>query len=481
MSNNNNVNHAVYYCDGSCRPNPGYSGSGVFGYIYKEVKKSRSFKHPFHATLFFTEEGILPTRGQVELEVTHIVEIIKCINNPTSTNNEAELVATLEAIKHASTLPDLKSITIYTDSNYIVSAYNENIDKWKLNNWQRIDNKPIVHIKEWMLIDDYNRVLSESGIDLKIIWVKGHSDSYCNNISDTYSVIASNASRIQFEEKTEPFCETVLNQCITFDEFKKSFADKDFIYFFRDLYFSSGDIDDTNYCFLTNSENPLMIGKKNTESIFVANTGYVPSLISSVKKLYRNIPRNYVTTCCIKLSKLDNKDFFRLTNYIDIKYLVVKSKSSHSNTYSIVNDTTPFILENRADFPFIVNASSLFNRMAEIESDLTEFNNNLYVYDITDKLIKDNKFILSNKDKNLDFSTVVEKDIRFKQKLIVTIGYDIPSFLAMKNIEKEIDKILMIVETKPDSNFCTVYFNFVTTTRNIYTVNIENKYLRLTY
>ena len=429
--------------------------------------------------MFFTEEGILPVKGTVELEVTHIVEIIKARNNPQSTNNEAELLATISALQHAVTVEGIKSVTVYTDSNYIVSSYNENLEKWKKNGWQRLDGKVIVHIKEWEQIDQHAKTLASHGCILKIVWVKGHSDSYGNGIADTYSVIGSNSSKLQFENPTEPFVETVLDQCITFEAFKKSFAEKDFIYFFRDLYFSSNDTNDTNYCFLTTSENPLTVGRRSSESIFVANTGYVPPLIQSIKKLYRSLPRNYTTTCCIKLAKLDNKDFFRLTNYIDISLLVVKANHTTSNVYTIINDSTPFLLENRADFPFIVSASNLFNKMVDLETTMATDNNGLYIYDITDKMVANKKLVLTNKDKIIDFSDTVKDELTFKQKPFAVIGYDIPNFLALKNIEQDIDKVLMVVETSTETNFCTIYYNFVTNRRNIYTVNIENKYLRI--
>lgn len=456
------MSKAIFYCDGSCTPNPGYAGYGVFGYVYKEVDKSKNFKHPVHP-LYFTENGLLKEKSSVNLEVFQILEVIKSLNSPNSTNNEAELCAVITSLEKALLIPNLTDLTIYTDSNYIVTSFNENINKWKQNNWERIDNKKIVHLNEWLIIDKYITEFKEKNINLKIEWVKGHSDSYCNNIADLYSIIGSNGSIVNAANNKNTT--TLLDKVSTYKEFKESYLDKDFIYFFRDLYFSSDKIDDNTYCFLSSSEDPNSIGKRNNVSIFAVNNGYVPDFINKLKTLYRNIERNYVITCCIKLSKLDNKDILRLTNIVDLEYLLRKN----NNVYFLVGDNSPFIFECRHNFPFIMSATTIFSNMLSIETykDYTKI-------DVTDYFIKDKKVIITNKDKDFDFSELVT-NINLKQKLIVSLGYDIPSYLALKNIEKDIEKIYLIIIE--EDNYLTIYFNIMTINRNIYSCNIEKKYI----
>lgn len=453
---------AVFFTDGSCRSNPGYAGSGVFGYTYSIVDKPKNFKHPSHA-LYFTETGLFNKKDNANLEVLHIIEVIKSLNKPNSTNNEAELQAVIISLEKAVLIPDLSDITIYTDSNYIVTSFNENLDKWKQNNWKRQDNKQIVHLDEWLIIDKYINLFKEKNVTLKIEWVKGHSDSYGNSIADLYSVIGSNGSAINYANNKDTTI--LLDKISTYKEFKESYIDKDFICFFRDLYFSSDKLNDANYCFLSSSEDPNSIGKRNNTSIFAVNTGYVPDFINKFKNLFRNIKRNYVTTCCIKLNKLDNKDILRLTNMMNLEYLLCKN----NNTYLLVGDNTPFIFECGNNFPFIMSATIIFSNMLNVET-YKEYTK----IDVTDYFIKDKKLILTNKDKDFDFSELIT-NVVLKQKLIVSLGYDIPSYLALKNIEKDIEKIyLLVIE---EDNFLTIYFNIVTTNRNIYSCNIEKKYI----
>lgn len=461
----------VCFCDGSCRGNPGYAGSGVYGYTYRESTKHKNHKHPNNSKYYFTSEGILTEKNTTPIEVIDIVEIIKAINSSNSTNNEAELLAVTTALQKARLMDNLKEVTIYTDSNYIVTSFNENIEKWKQNNWKRIDGKTIIHINEWTIIDNIHKEFIDKGIKLNINWVKGHSDNYGNNIADLYSVIGSNAARQLTDNNT-----TILDQVIPYSEYKESFNDKDFMFFFRDLYFSSNSLDDTNYCFISNSEDSNILGKRNNYSIFVTNIGYVPTIINDIKKFYRSIERDYTTTCCIKICKLENKNIYRLTKLIDIKYFLTKISC---NNYSLVGDKTPFLFENTINFPFIINASTLFSNMVYIDESMDNDQYNIIKKDITDDLIKDGKLKITNKDKFLDFTEKLKDIITLKQKLIIKIGYDIPNYLALKNIEKDIKKVNMIILTNYDNNFCTVYINIVTSNRILYSTNIENKYLAL--
>lgn len=481
MSSEVKNTHFVCYTDGSCRPtNPGTAGYGLFGYTYRYTEKPKNIKHPVHTNRFFTQSGIHPERDEQAIEVLNVLEVIRAINNPTSTNNEAELLAFICALEKASTLEDISTVTIYTDSNYIVTAFNENIPKWKANGWKRQDGKPIVHIDAWLKIYSYMQAYELSGIQLKAIWVKAHADNYCNNLADLYSIVGSNSARRQIHiDPTDTFTETVYESFIPYRDYKSSYPEKDFTMFFRDLYFTSMSSEDYNYCFLSTSEEPNMIGKRDTASIFALNIGYVPKFVNDLKAIYRSIPRDYVATCCIKLSKFENKDFFRLTEKVSIDDLISRNNSNGKTTYEIIGDSSPFMFESGMKYPFMVNATALFSRMAYISDDIAIEDQYKFVIDVTDRIVNQGKLLISNKEKVLDYTALVEPYVKMKQKLLITVGYDIPSYLALKNIERDIKKVFLVVKTNPDNNFCTVYVGIETDVRTLYTVNIENKFLRI--
>jgi len=478
MDNDKYIN-CVYYTDGSTMPtNPGYGGIGIFGYYYKLSDKHKNIKHPVYANLFFTTEGIKPTKEDTPIEVLKIVEIIKAVNNPLTTNNESELIGFIMALERSLEIENLKSVTIYTDSNYIVSSFNENMDRWISNNWCRQDNKPIAHRDMWENIKEYKERFKLNMIDLNVVWVKSHSDNHCNNIADIYSAIGSNSSKIQYNS-TSDFNENILNSELTYSEYKKSYPEKDLMLFFRELYFSSDYLDDTNYCFLSSSDNPTTIGKRDTTTIFASIIGYILPSINVIKKEFRNLKRNYISTCCIKLTKLENKEIHRLMELVNPKYLICKMIYNGRPCFHFIRDSSPFVFEIGTSYPFIVNATALFTRMLDVINEKDSELKNRYIFDITARIVKDNKIAFSNKEKQLDFSDVIEGKLNLRQKLLVSIGYDIPNYLALKNIESEIRKVNLIIDSKEDSNFCTVYVEIETTNRSLYTVNIENKFLRV--
>ena len=114
----------VLFMDGSCRPNPGFAGFGIYGYIYTDAEKPKNHKHPHHGTLYYTDIGVQKFKSVTPIAVSHVVEMIQAVGNSQSTNNEAELKAIVASLKKASTLEDIVDIALWTDSNYIVSAFN---------------------------------------------------------------------------------------------------------------------------------------------------------------------------------------------------------------------------------------------------------------------------------------------------------------------------------------------------------------------
>ena len=476
--------HFVAHADGSSKGNPGFSGFGIFGFLYSEVDRPKNIKHPVHGTLFFTPTGLSNVKSEQSIEVTHVFEVIHAINSMTATNNEAELGAVCCALQRANTLTGLKTVTIFTDSNYVAGSFEGGIEKWRQNDWKRIDGKPIVHRSQWELIDSLRKELQAKDVVVAVNWVKGHNGDHSNELADLYSVIGSNSARRQLTEN-QPFVERLLDSLLPYQEFKKSYLDRDILFYFRDLYFSSNPLDDKHYCFLCTSEDPNSVGKRDTSSIFAINVGYIPEVVNKLKDVYRKLQRNYVTNCCIKLSKLENKDMYRLAHLINPEDLITKVEKSGRLVYTMVKDTTPFMFENDADYPFIVEAGRLFTNMAHVSDMVEDQDDRLLVKDITDRIVKEGKIVFSNKDKHLDFTEVVESDLStnqrlvLRQKLLVTVGYDIPAYLALKNLEGQIEKVSLVLDYQRENNFCSMYIKIDTKDRTIYSINIENKFLKV--
>jgi len=128
------------YTDGACSGNP---GDGGWGAVLKY--------------------------GPHEKEISGFEE--------NTTNNRMELTA---AIKALNMLKETCEVDLYSDSAYLVNAFNKGwVNNWKLNGWMTSGKDEVKNIELW-------KVLDELDSKHKITWikVKGHSDNEYNNRCD---------------------------------------------------------------------------------------------------------------------------------------------------------------------------------------------------------------------------------------------------------------------------------------------------------
>lgn len=133
------------YTDGACSGNPGHGGWGAL-LIFKGKKKEIS--------------------GYLE----------------TTTNNQMELMAAIEALK---VLKKPCKVNLYTDSTYVQKGITEWIYNWEKNNWRKRDNSPVKNIELWQKLQQ-----EMEKHDIIWNWVKGHSDNEGNNTADRLAVEA---------------------------------------------------------------------------------------------------------------------------------------------------------------------------------------------------------------------------------------------------------------------------------------------------
>ena len=128
------------YTDGACSGNPGPGGWGAI-LMYEDIKKEIS-------------GGKKKTTNNI-MEVTAVIEGLKLLKYPCE-------------------------VEIYSDSAYVVNAFNQNwICNWKKNGWKNSKKEDIKNRELWeeleSLIKNHN---------VKFIKVKGHSDNEFNNRCD---------------------------------------------------------------------------------------------------------------------------------------------------------------------------------------------------------------------------------------------------------------------------------------------------------
>lgn len=98
-----------------------------------------------------------------------------------TTNNRMELLAVirgLEALKEACI------VNLYSDSSYVINAFNEKwIDSWVANNWKTAGKKAVKNVDLWQTLLE---LINQHKVNF--IKVKGHSDNEYNNRCDKIAV-----------------------------------------------------------------------------------------------------------------------------------------------------------------------------------------------------------------------------------------------------------------------------------------------------
>jgi len=130
----------IIYTDGACSYNPGPGGWGVV-LKYGEYEKELSG---------FTEE---------------------------TTNNRMEIFAAIQGLR---ALKEPCSITLYSDSAYLINAFEKGwIRNWQRNGWKNSSKQPVENQDLWNQL-----LLSMDQHVVRWVKVKGHADNPYNNRCD---------------------------------------------------------------------------------------------------------------------------------------------------------------------------------------------------------------------------------------------------------------------------------------------------------
>ena len=147
------------YADGACRGNGKEKNIGGYGVILKYKEHTKELKASFQNT----------------------------------TNNKMELMSVIEGLQ---ALKEPCSVTIYSDSAYIVNAINQKwLEGWIKRGWVTSTKEKVKNIELWKelkyLIDIHKVVF---------VKVKGHSDNELNNRADQ---LANEAMDEPFKDRNE--------------------------------------------------------------------------------------------------------------------------------------------------------------------------------------------------------------------------------------------------------------------------------------
>ena len=134
------MKEVTIYTDGACSGNPGAGGWGAI-LIYKGIERELSG------------------------------------GEPSTTNNRMEIYAVIAGLE---CLKERCEVTVYSDSAYMVNAFNQNwIDAWQKNDYKGSDKKEIKNKDLWQTLINLTNTHK-----VTFIKVKGHADNEYNNRCD---------------------------------------------------------------------------------------------------------------------------------------------------------------------------------------------------------------------------------------------------------------------------------------------------------
>ena len=119
--------------------------------------------------------------GYCAILIYNGVEKIVCGSEQETTNNRMELLAVIKGLE---ALKQKCNVNVYSDSQYVVDAFNQGwIDSWQNNGWKTAGKKEVKNPDLWKKLLD----LTKEHV-VTFIKVKGHADNEYNNRSDKIAV-----------------------------------------------------------------------------------------------------------------------------------------------------------------------------------------------------------------------------------------------------------------------------------------------------
>ena len=143
----------VIFCDGACSGNPGPGG---------------------WAAIIATLDG-------------HVRELGG--RNASTTNNQMELQAVIEALEHAP--KGSSEVAVFTDSVYVIRGITQWIWGWMRNGWQTAEGKEVLNKEHWQRLSAVVGKYKKAGRNIVWRYVRGHTgvpgNERCDEIAVAYS------------------------------------------------------------------------------------------------------------------------------------------------------------------------------------------------------------------------------------------------------------------------------------------------------
>ena len=104
------------------------------------------------------------------------------------------VIAGLEALNRSC------EVEVYSDSKYVVDAFNQHwVDSWLRKGWKRGKNEPVKNIDLWKRL-----LCAKEMHSVTFHWVKGHDGHPQNEMCDMLATSAADGENLIVDEGLEP-------------------------------------------------------------------------------------------------------------------------------------------------------------------------------------------------------------------------------------------------------------------------------------
>lgn len=106
-----------------------------------------------------------------------------------TTNNRMELMAAIIGLE---SLTKPCNVKLYSDSQYVVKAFNDHwLDGWIKKGWKRGKNEPVKNVDLWKRL-----LAAKQNHNVEFIWVKGHDGHVMNERCDVLATTAADGDSL---------------------------------------------------------------------------------------------------------------------------------------------------------------------------------------------------------------------------------------------------------------------------------------------
>ncbi len=468
---------AVLYTDGACSNNPGFYGSGVHGFIYRDedIEVKSNDKPPANnsiTTIGYTNKPLNSNNKLVRLvKPFNYINAMFSFGYEIATNNVAEIVATTKILEELiSHEYNFKHIIIKTDSTYVEGIYHKLQHKEAISyNYKEVPN--LKNAEYYEIIDNLIDRLNANGTKLTLRKVKGHSDNLGNNLADSLAVTARLSGENGVEGDYVKFYEGA-------KYWKPTIVKHPFLRV-NQLFFTHHDrnIIGVNKYIIMDYDIDIEVGKKTSGTMFGLielnkdNSKDIENILNIDKEASKGLSTLTSVDMSVMYSQF-HKVYKELCND-----LVYTNKNSHLEVMGTVPIVSPVFPQGlaKASLDKALTLNETMNRYKDYRDEKITDTDTLFYVDITEYVYdisgKKPKILLDGKDKFLK----VKIDVNNKPlTLTIPLKRELVDRNTLKQLEKNEPKIFVEVNVVNDKTLTYntivdigdeigVYTNFYTT------------------